>query len=158
MDDWLIWVIIAVALLIAEATTTAFVAVYFGIAAAIAAVLALAGLPAVVQLLAFGVTAVGGMLLTRPALRRVAGSTPALRTGVDAMRGRRGVVTKAIAELEPGQVRIDGETWTARSYFDGEPIDAGCRVEVVEVKGVTAFVIASPSAQELPERGASSGD
>lgn len=146
------------ALLIAEATTTAFVAIYFGIAAAIAAVLALIGLPVLVQLIAFGGVAVGGMLLTRPALSRVMGATPVLRTGVDAMRGRHGVVTKPIAELEPGQVRIDGETWTARSYFDGEQIAAGTRVEVVEVKGVTALVIASPSPHEISEQGATSGD
>lgn len=158
MDDWVIWVIIAVALLIAEATTTAFVAIYFGIAAAVAAVLALIGLPVLVQLIAFGGAAVAGIVLTRPALRRAMGTTPLLRTGVDAMRGRRGIVTKAIAELEPGQVRINGETWTARSYFDGEQIDAGTRVEVVEVKGVTALVIASPSPHEISEQGATSGD
>ena len=50
-------------------------------------------------------------------------------------------------------MRIDGETWTARSYFDGEEIAAGTRVEVVEVKGVTALVIASPSPQEISEQG-----
>ena len=56
----MIWVIIAVALLIAEATTTAFVAIYFGIAAAIAAVLALIGLPVLVQLIASAASPPGG--------------------------------------------------------------------------------------------------
>jgi membrane protein implicated in regulation of membrane protease activity len=68
------------------------------------------------------------------------------------MRGRIGVVTKPIGELEPGLVKVGGETWTARSYFEHEPIAIGSRIEVVEIKGVTALVIAAPTdLTELPE-------
>lgn len=141
METWVIWVIIAVVLLIAEATTTAFVAVYFGVAAVVAALVAYAGGPIVLQILAFALAALGGMWLTRPALKRAMNTGPQLRTGVEAMRGRKGIVTKAIADLEPGQVKVDGDTWTARSYFDGEPIPAGTKIEVVEIKGVTAMVL-----------------
>jgi membrane protein implicated in regulation of membrane protease activity len=158
MDPWLIWIIVAVALLVAEATTTAFVAVYFGVAAAVAAALAAAGLPVAIQVVAFAGVSFGGLALTRPALKRLAMTGPNLRTGVEGMRGRKGMVTRAIAELEPGQVKIEGETWSARSYFDGEPIGVGTRVEVVEVKGVTALVIPAPSPNELTEQGASNGD
>jgi membrane protein implicated in regulation of membrane protease activity len=73
------------------------------------------------------------------------------------MRGQRGLVTKAIADLEPGLVKVNGELWTARSYFDGEEIPEGTRVEVVEVKGVTALVIPAP-APSIEERGAGSGN
>ncbi len=149
MDTWVIWVIIAVALLIVEATTTAFVAVYFGVAAIAAAVVALLGGPPALQIVAFAVASLGGLYLTRPALKRAASSGPQLRTGVDAMRGRKGVVTKAIAELEPGQVRIDGDIWSARSFFDGETIEVGTKVEVVEIKGVTAMVLPVHSDEQL---------
>ena len=50
------------------------------------------------------------------------------------MRGRIGVVTTAIGELESGQVKLGGETWSARSYFEHEPIALGTRIEVVEIK------------------------
>jgi membrane protein implicated in regulation of membrane protease activity len=40
-----------------------------------------------------------------------------------------------------GCVKIDGEVWTARSYADGEVIDVGQRVEVVEIRGATALVM-----------------
>jgi membrane protein implicated in regulation of membrane protease activity len=114
------------------------------------------GVPLVAQLIAFVALAVGGLLLTRPALARLARSTPLMRTGVDAMRGRRGIVIKPVAELEPGQIRVDGEIWTARPYFEHEPIPVGARVEIVEVRGVTAMVIPAPSPYEIPEQGASS--
>jgi membrane protein implicated in regulation of membrane protease activity len=145
MDAWVIWVVVAVALLIAEATTSAFVAIYFGLAALAAGAIAAAGLDAAVQLIAFAALAAGGLALTRPALKRAAGSGPGIRTGVDAMQGRVGVVTHPIAALEPGQVK-----WTARSFYDEEPIAAGSRVEVVKVEGVTALVIPAPSGRDEP--------
>jgi membrane protein implicated in regulation of membrane protease activity len=132
-------------LVIVEATTTAFVAIYFGFAALVTAATALVGLPVALQLVVFGLVSVGSMVLTRPALRRAAGRTASIRTGVDAMQGRIGVVVRPIAELEPGQVKVGGETWTARSFYDGESIPEGARVEVVRVEGVTALVIAAPS-------------
>jgi membrane protein implicated in regulation of membrane protease activity len=141
MDTWILWIIAAAVLLVAEATTTAFVAIYFGVGAGIAAIAAALGAPLFVQILVFGRASIAGIALTRPALSRASRSTPILRTGVDSMRGRRGVVTKAIADLEPGQIRVDGDIWQARSYFDGEPIAVGTRIEIVEVKGVTAMVM-----------------
>jgi len=145
MEAWVVWVVIAVVLLIAEATTSAFVAVYFGLAAVATAAIAAAGLGVPVQLAAFAILSVGSLLLTRPALQRAAGKATAIRTGVDAMQGRIGVVTRPIAELEPGQVKVGGETWTARSFYDGESISEGAWIEVVRVEGVTALVIAAPS-------------
>jgi membrane protein implicated in regulation of membrane protease activity len=150
--DWAVWVVIAVAMLAIEAATTSFFTIYFGVAAAIVAVMALAGLPVSLQVLAFGAISLGGLVLTRPALKRLAtDSVRDVKTGVDAMPGRLGVVTQAIGELEPGQVKVGGETWRARSYFDNEPIDAGTRVEVVKVQGVTVLVVPAPGGNELNE-------
>jgi membrane protein implicated in regulation of membrane protease activity len=52
---------------------------------------------------------------------------------------------------------VEGEIWTARSYYEGEPLAEGTRVEVVEVRGVTALVVPAPSPYEIPEQGASTG-
>ena len=145
MEPWVIWVVAAVVLVIVEATTTAFVAIYFGFAALVTAIAAVVGLPVALQLVIFGVVSVGSMVLTRPALRQAAGRTTGIRTGVDAMQGRIGVVVRPIAELEPGQVKVGGETWTARSFYDGESIPEGARIEVVRVEGVTALVVPAPS-------------
>ena len=46
---------------------------------------------------------------------------------------------------------MGGETWTARSFYDGESIPAGTRVEVVKVEGVTALVISAPSPHETDD-------
>ena len=102
------------------------------------------------QLIAFAALSVGSLTLTRPALKRAIGSTTLHRTGVDAMQGRIGVVTRAIGELEPGLVKIGGETWTARSFYDEEPIAEGSRVEVIKIEGVTALVVPAPSPRDDP--------
>jgi hypothetical protein len=93
---------------------------------------------------------VGSLTLTRPALKRAIGSTSLHRTGVDAMQGRIGVVTRAIGELESGLVKVGGETWTARSFYDEEPIAEGSRVEVIKIEGVTALVVPAPSPRDDP--------
>ena len=60
-----------------------------------------------------------------------------------ALVGRRAIVLERIANDEGvGCVKIDGgEVWTARSYDEREVIDAGERVEVVEIRGATAMVM-----------------
>lgn len=60
----------------------------------------------------------------------------AVRTGIAALVGRPGVAT---SDLDPqGTVRVDSETWSARS--SGRAIRAGERVEVVGASGVTLQV------------------
>ena len=67
---------------------------------------------------------------------------PSIRTGAAALIGRPAIVLERIANNEGvGCVKIDGEVWTARSYDEDEVIDAGERVEVVEIRGATALVM-----------------
>ena len=79
----------------------------------------------------------------RPVARRHRRLPPAIRTGAAALVGRRAMVLERIANDEGvGCVKIDGgEVWTARSYDEDEVIDAGERVEVVEIRGATALVM-----------------
>ena len=145
MPEWAFWIIFAVAMLAVEATTTAFFAIYFAFAALVVALLDVVGVPLAGQLGAFAAVSVLGLVLTRNSLARLAQRGPQLRTGVEAMRGRIGVVTKSIDEFSAGQGRVDGDLWTARSFYENETIPAGRRGEIVEVRGGTALVIEAPS-------------
>jgi membrane protein implicated in regulation of membrane protease activity len=42
--------------------------------------------------------------------------------------------------VDEGCVRLDGELWRARSYDEDEVIEPGTRVQVIEIRGVTAVV------------------
>jgi membrane protein implicated in regulation of membrane protease activity len=78
----------------------------------------------------------------RPIVRSRLLTAPPTRTGAAALIGKRAVVLERIANDEGrGQVKIDGEVWSARALDDDRPIEAGTRVEVVDIKGATALVM-----------------
>jgi membrane protein implicated in regulation of membrane protease activity len=55
--------------------------------------------------------------------------------------GRTAVVTADLDGPElAGQVRLDGEVWSARSAGH-EPVAAGATVTVLEIQGATAVVV-----------------
>lgn len=58
-------------------------------------------------------------------------------TNVDALIGKKGMVTKKITKDTVGQVKVEGEVWRAASDTD---IDAGSTVVVESVSGVTLTV------------------
>jgi membrane protein implicated in regulation of membrane protease activity len=138
---WLVWLLVGVGLLVLEAVTLAFVAIYFGVAALVAALMAGIGGPLWLQVVVFCAVSLLGLGLTR----RIATQTfrgPAVRSNVHGLVGRRGVVTKPLSPDEAGQIRIGGDYWTALPYFDDAPvIPEGARVEVMKVEGVTAVVM-----------------
>lgn len=142
MDAWIIWLVAACLLGVGEMHQGGFYLAPFAAGAALAAVVSLLGAGALLS----GVLFVGASLMVFGALRPVARShrrlPPAIRTGVAALVGKQATVLERIANVEGvGCVKIDGEVWTARSYDDDEVIDAGERVEVVEIRGATALVM-----------------
>ena len=73
----------------------------------------------------------------RPVARRHRRLPPAIRTGAAALVGRARDGARADRQRRGRRLREDrgGEVWTARSYDEDEVIDAGERVEVVEITG-----------------------
>jgi membrane protein implicated in regulation of membrane protease activity len=63
----------------------------------------------------------------------------AIRTGTKALEGARAIVLVRVDDTG-GRVRIGGEEWSARAYFDGQVIEPGTRVEVAKIDGATALV------------------
>ncbi|HEV3374573.1 MAG TPA: NfeD family protein [Candidatus Acidoferrum sp.] len=62
-------------------------------------------------------------------------------TNVDAVVGKTGLVTKRIAALEPGMVKLSGEVWRAELAGPGDAaLEAGTTVKVESVEGVTLKV------------------
>jgi membrane protein implicated in regulation of membrane protease activity len=142
MSVWIVWLVAACLLGIGEMHQGGFYLAPFAIAAGLAAVVGLLGVGTLLSTIVF-VTASGIVFATlRPVARRHRRLPPAIRTGAAALVGRPAIVIERIANGEGvGCVKIDGEVWTARSYDEDEIIDAGERVEVVEIRGATALVM-----------------
>jgi membrane protein implicated in regulation of membrane protease activity len=136
---WIIWVIVAVILGVAEVMTTTLALGLVAIGALAAALAGGIGGNAVIQLAVFVVVSLAGVGLVRPVLMRRLHKRPALRTGTDALVGRTGLV---LADVSPhsGRIRIGGEEWSARPYDETSVIPAGKTVDVLQIKGAMALV------------------
>ena len=139
--NYMIWLWLGAIVLFGavEAATAGLVSIWF-VAGALGALLAaLAGAEIGAQLLVFAVVTAAALAVTRPLVRRFAGSrmTP---TNLDRVIGGTGKVTETIDnENASGAVYVDGKTWTARSA-GGEVIPAGARVEIERMEGVKLYV------------------
>ena len=142
MEDWLLWLILAVVFGLGEIATLGFFLAPFAGGAAIAAVVSAAGAGFVLSLAIFLVVSVALLLALRPVARAQRRTPLRMRTGTAALVGKPATVVERIANHEGvGCVRIDGDVWTARSYMDDETYEAGTRVQVVEIRGATALVV-----------------
>lgn len=139
MDLWLIWLIAAGALAVAEILTLTAALGMLGAAALVTAGFAAMGLPPPLQLLVFTVLAAVSLFFVRPIAVRHLLKPEAERFGVDALVGRDAYVVSEVTG-QGGRVRIGGEEWTARAYDETLVIPPGTTVDVVEISGATALV------------------
>jgi membrane protein implicated in regulation of membrane protease activity len=139
MDIWLIWLIVAAALGIAELFTLTAALGVVGGASLITAVIAATGLPLPLQFVVFAAAATAGVVLVRPIALRHMRRPPTQLFGVDALVGKRAFVVQEVTDRD-GRVRIEGEEWTARPYDDSLRIPIGSAVDVMRISGTTAIV------------------
>ena len=141
MEDWLLWLILAVIFAVGEIATLGFFLAPFAGGAAVAAVVSAIGVPFVGSLAVFLVVSVILLAALRPLARSHRRMPPSLRTGTAALVGKSATVVERIANDEGvGCVRLNGEVWTARSFDDDKVIEPGTRVHVMEIRGATALV------------------
>lgn len=145
MDAWHLWVIAAILLVVSEMFNGDFWLVCLGIGALLAAAVSLV-LPGLVPgILVFSVGSLVSLWMVRPFLLRRFQGFPQLRTGVDALLGRSGIVTEAIDPATgAGRVRVEGEDWRGAS-LDAGSLPAGTRVSVVQVDGTILVVEKEPT-------------
>ena len=136
---FVVWIVAAVLLAIGEVLTPgAFFLGPVAVAAGVAAIVALiAG--GVVSTIVFIVAALLSLAVLRPIARRHVRMPQLMRTGTDALVGRKAVVTKRV-DASGGRVRIGGEEWTARAYLEDGVYAEGATVDVVRIDGATALV------------------
>ena len=139
MNAWLIWLILAIGLGIAEVFTLTFVLGLLAVAALVAALLGAIGVPVAVQIIGFIATAAAGIYLVRPLMQRQMRSSPGTKSGAEALVGRSAVVLQEV-DGERGRVKLSGEEWSARCMDEDLVIPVGTRVDVVEIDGATAVV------------------
>ncbi|WP_290051077.1 NfeD family protein [Amycolatopsis solani] len=140
----LVWLIVGIALMIAEVVSGDFVLIMLGVGALFGAGAEVLTGNLFIDVAVFAVASAGMLALVRPALKRRFLAGPTHHTGIDALIGARAVVLSTV-DFEAGRVKLAGDVWSARSMSEHlPPIQPGTSVTVVEISGATAVVSAEP--------------
>lgn len=135
----IIWLVLLVIFLIAEASTVTLVSLWFATGSLVALIAGLLGGPLWLQVGLFLLVATLSLIALRPLVRKFL--TPKITaTNVDSVIGSTGLVTAPIDNIAAtGQVKLGAMVWTARSS-SGTPIPEGTLVKVDKIEGVKVFV------------------
>ena len=137
---WQIWLIIALFFFILEIATTGFLVFWFGIGALVAMLFSLLGIHLVLQIIIFLIVSTILIIFTKPLVNKLAKPESNVKTNVYSIEGKIGKVTKDIEPVDgKGQVIVDGESWSAKSY-DNSFIPKGTEIIVESLNGVKVIV------------------
>jgi membrane protein implicated in regulation of membrane protease activity len=126
---WQVWAVVAIICLILELSSGDSFIICFSIGAVFALISAVLGLSIYWQIFIFAIFSLLSVIFVRPvALRWLHKNEPNKPTNADALIGRTGRVTEAIAKGGNGYVQIDGDLWKAVSQTD---IHVGTTVRVI---------------------------
>lgn len=137
---WAIWGVLSLALATAEMLTLDLTLLMLAAGAAAGGLTALVApglwwLQVIVSLAV--ATAMLGLL--RPTLLRRTRESIGYRSSVDKLVGSQGLATAAIT-ANGGEVKVNGELWSARTMGPGDVIQPGDPIEVYEVDATTLVV------------------
>ena len=136
----IVWLVLIVFFVIAEALTYGLVTIWFAGGALAAAIAAFMDTTLLQQVLIFSGVSLLLLLVTRPLAKRfMAKDTP--KSSVNSHVGHTAIVTEEIDNRsQKGKVRIYDVDWLAVSASDEEVIPVGSVVLVKEVRGVRLIV------------------
>jgi membrane protein implicated in regulation of membrane protease activity len=136
----LIWLIFALVLAGAEALTgDMFLLMLSGGALVAAGASWLTDWPLWADGMTFLVVSVLLLALVRPTLRRRLAPAVKIQTGIEALPGKQALVLDRVASQQ-GQVKLDGQVWTARPMNEDDVYEPGESVTVMRIDGATAVV------------------
>ncbi|MCW2782571.1 MAG: hypothetical protein JWR35_3020 [Marmoricola sp.] len=145
--DWLgdhvaaAWLIAALALAALELASVNLIFIMLAAGAVVGCVAAVVGLPGALQAALALAASLALLGVIRPNMVKKLHAGPTLRIGADALIGKRATVIRELAHNVPGRVKIGGEEWTAQPYDEDDRIEPGEIVDVVQIKGATAYVL-----------------
>lgn len=149
---WIIWLVLGVALILAEIFTLGFVLLWFGVGAIAASLASMAGAGLLWQFIVFAIVSIGLTAMSRTIFASYLShrEEDRVKMGIDSLPGQIGTVAlPSKGALREAAVRVYGSTWTAFPADGESEFAEGEKVEVVSVKGSSIFV--RRIFDELPE-------
>lgn len=135
----IIWIGVAVFFAIIEAVTMGLTTIWFSAGGLAACIASLLGAPVIVQVLVFLAASILLLYYTKPLAEKKL-KIGSEKTNVDALAGQVGIVTEDIVPHNTGQVKVNGQIWTAISDKPEETITQKAEVRILRVEGVKLIV------------------
>jgi membrane protein implicated in regulation of membrane protease activity len=133
-----VWVALVILFALIEAFTFGLTTIWFAIAALVMVFLSFLPIPLTAQILIFLAISAALLIFTRPlAIKKFKMGKE--KTNVDSLIGKHALVVKTMSEFEKGEVKMNGQIWTAHAE-DSSEIKEGTKCEVVRIEGVQAIV------------------
>lgn len=140
MNMTIVWLVLLIVMVVIELATMGLTTIWFAGGSLVATIAAACSAPIWLQVTLFFVVSLVLLWFTRPIAVKYF-NKDRIRTNVEAMVGRQGVVTSEIDNVEGiGEVKIGGMEWTARTIMDGMKLPVGTVVIVRAVDGVKVIV------------------
>ncbi len=137
--EW-IWIALFIIFVVAELASVGLITIWFAAGSLVALALAFMDVSFTVQLVVFFIVSIALLMFTRPILKKyVYKNKEAMKTNVDAVIGKKAIVTKKITEHDFGELKVDGQVWSAISE-NRQEIEEESSVEIIGVKGVKLIV------------------
>ena len=137
---WYFWLILAGIFVIAEIATVGFLIFWLSLGSLCAMLTSFFTDNIIIQTAVFVVTSVLFIFLTRPLAKKLAKTDNTLVTNAFSIIGKKAIVIKEInPTLGVGQIKIDGQVWTAKSTNE-EIISEGTEVLILNIDCVKAVV------------------
>lgn len=134
-----VWIAFAVVMAVCEAYTSQLVSIWFVVGAVGAAITSIFTTNILIQTGVFVALTVLALIITKPLVKRFKRNIKKVSTNSDRLIGMTGVVLKDINPLEAtGQVKVNGEVWTAKTVSDNVGKDT--KVKVLSIEGVKLIV------------------
>ena len=135
-----VWLAVVVLSVFVEGMTMGLVSIWFVPAGLTAMILALCGVPLWIQTTVFFAGSICLIFLSRTLFRKYL-KPKQVPTNADRIVGHEGIVTESIDNIAAaGQVKVEGQVWTARSEEPEGKIQAGSIVEIVRIECVKLIV------------------
>jgi membrane protein implicated in regulation of membrane protease activity len=142
MEPWIFWLIAFILLAVVEVVTQWLTTFCLAVGCLVAMICQLAGVSFSYQLMALGISALVSFVVAAPYFQKLhqrKGEKSKNQSNMDALIGRKATVIAAIGADQPGRVKVDGDSWQARSV-DGSAINQQNQVEIVGYDSIILIV------------------
>ena len=131
-----LWLLLFIVLIIIELLTVNLTTIWFAFGSLVAYILSFFVSDTMIQTIVFLVSSIVFLIFTRPIVKKFL-LNKEVKTNADMLIGKTCVVTKEITKNETGEVKVNGQYWSAKA---NKKIKVGSEAKILSIEGVRLIV------------------